>query len=567
MKKHNLFILIFILQFNHQSSASNVTSDSLSKKNYDYFINKINTFKKDTATAKIYAQAWLNKAKQENNWEQSAKAYRSLMYCVHKKHWIRYSDSLLVESLRSKNNLLIGNAFLTKGILYYDRKELKKALDYYIEANKYLALTKNQYAINKVKYSIAHTKYYLGFYDEAIALFNQCLVYFKEENDRAYLNTVHSLGLCYSKIKDYQTSSDYNKLGIEMSSELENDEMILYFNHSEGVNAYFKNNFDESIKTLLHCISGLEDKNDLANLTVANFYIAKSYWSLGNPDKSLEYLIQVDNAFGEQKYIRPDLRENYELLIQYYQKKGNKEAQLLYINKLLKADSLMNQNFKYLSKKIFKEFDTHELIEEKNNIERAKDIQQKVYFGLIASLLLVFTVLIVIHIQNRKKFKKRFEELLYRNAMTEKKPVNHSPGELNINPKLVEMILENLERFENSTKFLQKDLTITKLANLLNTNPKYAAKVIRHYRHKKSIDYISSLKIDYVVNLLMTESKYRNYTNTALADEVGFNTTQNFCNAFKKHTGLSPTYFIEGLKKIKQEDHSGTSGSGNEDEE
>ncbi len=67
----------------------------------------------------------------------------------------------------------------------------------------------------KVKYNIAIIKYFLGFYDEAISLFTECTDYFKEKNTRAYLNSLHLLGLCHNRIGNYGLCSEINKKGIE----------------------------------------------------------------------------------------------------------------------------------------------------------------------------------------------------------------------------------------------------------------------------------------------------------------------------------------------------------------
>jgi AraC-like DNA-binding protein len=77
---------------------------------------------------------------------------------------------------------------------------------------------------------------------------------------------------------------------------------------------------------------------------------------------------------------------------------------------------------------------------------------------------------------------------------------------------------------------------------------KYASKIIARYRDKGTVDYISNLKIDHIIELLKNENKYRNYTNKALGEESGFGSTQNFTRAFNNRTGLSPTYFISKLK-------------------
>jgi len=208
--------------------------------------------------------------------EHKIEVFRTKMFQKDKKQLLQYADSILKTALKSKNKELIGEAYLTKGIVYYNKKQLQKALDNYIIADSYLVKTNNEYASYKVKYSIAHTKYYLGFYHEAIALFKECLAYFEEENDRAYLNTIHSLGLCYNKINKYDSCSKYNSLGLKEGVALKNNEMKGYFNHSEGVNQYFKNNFKGCIAKLCKVMPFLKNKNDFANETVAYFYIGKA---------------------------------------------------------------------------------------------------------------------------------------------------------------------------------------------------------------------------------------------------------------------------------------------------
>src|SRR5690606_3262565 len=104
----------------------------------------------------------------------------------------------------------------------YDRKEQMKALDNYLLADKYIARTNNQYLIYKLKYGMAQTKSYLGFYDEAISLLRECIDYFKEENDRAYLNSLHSLGLCYNRIGNYAWCTVTNQTGIDEGIRLNN---------------------------------------------------------------------------------------------------------------------------------------------------------------------------------------------------------------------------------------------------------------------------------------------------------------------------------------------------------
>jgi AraC-like DNA-binding protein len=126
---------------------------------------------------------------------------------------------------------------------------------------------------------------------------------------------------------------------------------------------------------------------------------------------------------------------------------------------------------------------------------------------------------------------------------------NYTNEALEIKAEIVELALKNLDKFERNQKYLEKDMTLSKLATILNTNTKYASKIIAKHRGKGSIDYITDLKIDYIVEKLKNENKFRNYTNKALGEEAGFRSTQNFTRAFKYRTEISPTYFIQKLKE------------------
>lgn len=510
-----------------------------------------NNPKKDSSTKQIKAQLQLEKAKYTKDWVAATKAYRNIMYASPKKEWLAYTDSIITLAKRTNNDIIIGEAYLSKGIIYYDQKEHKKALDNYILADEYISKTNDKYAIHKTKYVLAQTKYYLGFYDEAISLFKDGLTYFEEENELAYLNSLHALGLCYNKIKKYDLCTYYNNLGISKGIEYNNQEMAVYFEHSEGINNYFLNKNVEAIQLLTKTIPILQFKKDYANETVAYFYLGKTYLKIKDENKAISYFEKVNQAFTKYNYIRPDLRESFEILIKHAKKEDNHHLHLQYINQLFKVDSVINNNYKYLSKKIHKEYDTKKLLSEKEAIEQSLNNKTKNSWIIIGGLTGIVGVLGYLHYRNKKRNKQKFEAIMNKETPKTKQQEKEADINLEINPEIVKSILQNLEKLENGNKFLEKDLTLHKLATQLKTNTKYASKVILKYRGKKSTEYITDLKTDYIIELLKKENKYRNYTNKALAEEAGFGSTQNFTKAFKNKTGVSPTVFIQEI--IKQQ--------------
>ncbi len=533
--------------------------DSLKKYDYNSLSDKIENSKNNKDLQKLYLKAFLDRAKSENNIEEIINGYKNYMYHVDDKPSVIYADSMVDASLKSKDNSLIGSAYLTKGIVHYSLKEHKQALDHYLIANEYISKTNDNYLKYKTKYNLAHIKYYLGIYDEAIVLFEACIDYFKVNNPRGYLNTLHSLALCHNSLGNFGYSSDLNVLGITEGKRLSDHSMEHYFIHLEGINHYFRDNYALAIEKINHSLSKIRDNNDFANETVGYFYIGKSYLGLKQTEKAMVYFKKVEQVFDEKNYIRPDLRESFELLIKHYEAKGNLNLKLHYVQKLIKSDSILNTNYKYLSEKIHKEYDTKELLRKKAEIRKQLEQRKKRDNLMISGIIFLIMLLLFVcyrYIRNKKLYKQRFEELMNRNQeelslVSERKQAGKT--DLDINPDAAEQLLKQLEKFEKNKKYLESDLTLVKLAASFNSNTKYLSKVIFYYRGKKFTEYINDLKIDHIIEVLKNDRRIRNYTNKGLAEEAGFSSTQRFTNAFVSRTGIPPTYFIEELRKAEND--------------
>lgn len=554
------YILLVILCFGNQLYSQEMESkifDTLKRKSYDYLFERIEATVEDKANQTYYLKYFLNKAKRNKNFKEIVNGYKNYLFYSPEKLKVVYADSMIYTAKKANDNALIGSAYLSKGIVYYGQKKHKYALDNYLVADNYISKTSDKYLIYKVKYNIAGVKYYLGFYDEAISLYNECIDYFKENNSRAYLNSLHLLGLCYNRVGNYGLCSEINEKGIQEGIRLDNNEMKDYFIHSEGINQYFKNNYAEAIKKINYAIPSIKKNKDFGNESVGYFYIGKSYWNLHKPEMALTYFFKVDKIFDDKEYIRPDLRQNYELLLKYYKSKKDLHKQLYYTDKLLKADSILDNKFIYLSGRVHKVYDTKVLLKDKQDIEELfnkRKYNDFIFTGIVVVLFLIVSFIAYRHIRNKNVYRQKFEELMAKNEAISKVEVkNVSKGIGNINKDTVADILKQLEKFEKDKKFLVKDLTSAKLAAIFNSNPKYLSQIIYQYRGKKFVRYIADLKINYLIKLLKEDSKIRKYSNSALAEEVGFSSTKTFTQAFFAEAGCPTSYFIEELNKMSQE--------------
>ena len=113
-----------------------------------------------------------------------------------------------------------------------------------------------------------------------------------------------------------------------------------------------------------------------------------------------------------------------------------------------------------------------------------------------------------------------------------------------IDENVVKNTLLNLGKFEKELGFTDNKITLQILARKVGTNSKYLSKIINTHKKKSFSNYLNDLRIEYTINRLHSDTKFRKYSMQAIAEEVGFRSHRSFFGVFQKKTGISPSYFI-----------------------
>lgn len=108
-------------------------------------------------------------------------------------------------------------------------------------------------------------------------------------------------------------------------------------------------------------------------------------------------------------------------------------------------------------------------------------------------------------------------------------------------------LLELLEEFEKGELYNNKNMSLSFLAAELNTNTKYLSYVINRHKCADVKTYINRLRINYIVDKLINDDKYRQYKISILAEECGFSSHSKFASIFKAVTDFSPSSYIKYL--------------------
>ena len=114
-----------------------------------------------------------------------------------------------------------------------------------------------------------------------------------------------------------------------------------------------------------------------------------------------------------------------------------------------------------------------------------------------------------------------------------------------------EQLLIKLKKFENSKRFINKDISLALLAGQLDTNTKYLSEIINSHYHVNFNTYVNRLRINYIIEKLKTDPNYIKYRISYLAENCGFASHSSFATVFKSITGISPVKFIDFLKSEK----------------
>ncbi|CAH0337387.1 hypothetical protein FVB9288_03146 [Flavobacterium sp. CECT 9288] len=430
---------------------------------------------------------------------------------------------------------------------------LKTNIDYYYMVRDYIGTTKSEE---------------MGEVEEALQLYHENYKYYKTKDYRGdyysyyYQNTIFGLADCHKSLKHSDSTSYYNALGYKEATITKNNELQLMFTLNEGANQVDKRNFRAALDSINKALPGLIKVKNTGNVLASYFYLGKSYAGLGDKLLAVQNFIKVDSMYRVRKKITPEFVGGYSYLIEYYKQTGDKQNQLRYLTTYMEIDSVLQKNYKHLSKVLRNEYDTPHLIAEKESLIQSLEKKQSASYIWIVLLVAGVVGLIAYQFYLKKQHQNRFEAILNpaisieENSTVLETQLTTPDGKENqvqqsLSNEIVLELLEKLTGFENDKGFIENTISIQKLALQLNTNTKYLSKVINEQKGKTFVQYINELRVNEAVLQLQTQPVLQNYTIASLASEFGFNSAEAFSAAFYKKYKIKPSFFIKELSKTR----------------
>ncbi|GAA4273661.1 helix-turn-helix transcriptional regulator [Aquimarina gracilis] len=540
----SIFILASVLgygqKFEVPDSLKSFTYLELERRFFDTETNR--------EVSKQYANGYLQKSKKEDDSLNIAKGFYFKAIISEENKALSLTDSILKYSENLIHHEFPAQGYIEKGMQFFYLSRYDEALQNYIKAQEIALDRNNKFQLFKIKHCIGLLKNSTKNRQEALEIFKQNIDSFdfdldRIEHKRQYVRSLFALANSYNVNKNIDSAEIINTRGIKQSLKLKSKFMYPAFLISYGATMNLKGQDDKALDSLLKGSRLLQNRKS----SIASIYlmISKIHGKRKDYPMYTKYLKKVDSLF--ETHNPQGMRQAsaaYDALIKYYRKNKDLSNQLIYMNKLIAIDSIINRKSKNVANNIIKNYDAKVLISEKEKIIKSleKENTKISYQNIIVTIFLGLSLLGTGYYYHRQRlYKKRFLKLLEGKANNNQKKddSNYSPpGSSSINKETLDKLLDKLQQFEEKQGYLQQGLNTKDLAKSFGSNSSYLSKVVNTFKEKSFTQYINDLRIDFVVDKLLEDTRFRKYTVKAIAQEIGFNNAEAFAKAFYKKPGF-----------------------------
>ena len=508
----------------------------------------------------------------------------------------------------------LSHIYVNIGNAYYQLGKYETAIKYYRMA---IATGKsiNYEAVMTYAYNGIGLSYkYLSNYDSAIVYYKAMLEIDKKTDDYNKLAIDYvNIGSLYFKWQQYGQAFDYYNTALEIYKKhgSKNDLSVILNNignvyREQGKYELALDCFNQSLS--IDSTTGIE-----LNISARYNNVGEVYAEQGNYQQALDYYnksLELNQKMGHSHNIAINLHNigslyvktgNYKKAQNYFERglqladsinttatKIEYLASLMELNKLsgnYKQSLIYHIRYSGLKDSIFKEknqmaladmktkYDVDKkeqeivLLNNENKFHKLKAGTYKTRVTFLIAGLIIFTILsfflIVQYLFKNKAYKKLVERskeflahekqlktLLSQSGFdkSQKQEQNSRLAE----SKHHELMQNLLIYFEKEKPYLTQDITQKDIADRLNTNPKYISQAINANFNKNFNTFVNEHRIKLAMKYLATGVE-KQYSIKGISEEVGFNSKSAFNVAFKKMTGVTPSFYIKSLKKEKVE--------------
>lgn len=193
----------------------------------------------------------------------------------------------------------------------------------------------------------------------------------------------------------------------------------------------------------------------------------------------------------------------------------------------------------------------HQLLNEANLKKKQVTIMLMIVVGIVLAIVLALTFMLYLYKTklNRKLVEKNLALLKQIDLYNTQVEVMASPR---VRSEEKERIVEEFEKLLTSEGIFRKtQLTLSEMADLINTNTTYLSQVINDYYQMNFTNLINQRRV-MEAQRIISGGVYKTLTLEAIAAKVGFFSRPTFNKAFKQFTGVTPSTFIKTMEELEK---------------
>ena len=579
-----VLISIFFADFTHSQSKIKLVKDSIEA-----------NFYRNPLKAKLFSHQFLRLAKARIDKKEESRAYYFLAELSgtisQKDSAFYYFDKAIQKAMEINDSKLAMYHKVNKANYLFAEYDFDGALTLY---NECLSLSKKSNDTKTYNYIVikkANVNYEIGKYQEALVTLKNGLKN-KDFEPNTILGIRLSLSKSFLKINEPDSALVYTKQGIIDSKKRNLDEFEMHFYNQQGLVYLYKNDYRKAELSLdsalfLSTKSKVVEMERLILINKSKLYTLKK-----EHDKAIGILKEVVLNKESIAISKENLAEINYLLAENYKETNDLALSNIHFQKYIEEEKQLGQ------KKIETIDHLHQIDISEIQSEKEEQTKQKWIITMI-TILLIVVVLILFYRKNKqsKENQVRFESLLQKlnnqeeHLLLDKKSIMEdataksassivdefeeidadtidaeaigfddpniddetiSNTSFAIKEGTISDVLDKLLKLEEKKYYLKQECTLHNVAKKLKTNTAYLSKIVNNELGKSFSTYINELRINYIILELKNNSKLRAYSIHAIAEEIGYKSSESFTKYFKIATGITPAIYIKKINELHQ---------------
>jgi len=473
------------------------------------------------------------------------------------KSTIPYLNEAYDLAKKNAYDILLGHILNTKILIFKESAKNDSLLVSLMEAKDIYEKSNSEKQLVPILHATADLYYSVKLYDKAENVYLEIMAKkgnLSEWNFWRHQVILDDLGLIEMNRGNYDKALRYFNKSLKIikkDSSSSRYTVALGYNALQLAKCYFKLNKNTLAKHYYNQSLGNCLKNNMID-ELTQLYNLKSEWlySEGKIDSSLVYAKKSFNTFKKDSRYSQNLLPIYTSFYKIFKE----------LKQYKKANNYLNlySNFRDSLNLYAQSVRDIQILEENKYLKKAARVKQlktrNYYLLIIVFFSFIFiTIILTYYLKLNKAHLKLVDKSLevaytnnsLNNHEQEFTSNKHNNDEFTVKENF-ELVKKMKQFVEKDKVFLQNEISINDVAHHLNTNRTYLSRAINIVLKKNFTTYINDLRIKEAIRKISSK-EFKQMTIEGISEEVGFNNRVSFNTAFKKYTGVLPSYFIKKL--------------------